>query len=192
MIDVSLIPGPVKAADPEVAVQLLPLVYNELRRLAAHKLAQEPPDETMQPTVLVHEAYLRLLAAKTEYHWVSRGQFIAAAAEAMRRILVDHARSRRCGKHWGGMVRHELEEAELLTPKPSEDLVALDEALNKLAATDRAAAYLVQLRYFGGLTIAEAAAHLGISSSTAKRLWTYARTWLFRQLKDDEKDSPAP
>src|SRR5437868_14443855 len=135
---------PSRPAIPMRRPNYCPLVYDELRRLAAHKLAKEPPGQTLQPTALVHEAYLRLLGAKAQSPWDGRGHFFAAAAQAMRRILVDSARGKRRRKRGGGMVRHGLDEAELLAPEPSEDLVALDEALTQLAATDRAAANLVQ------------------------------------------------
>jgi RNA polymerase sigma factor (TIGR02999 family) len=189
MTDVTLIIDAINAGDPDASAQLLPLVYDELRRLAAHKLAHEPPGQTLEATALVHEAYLRLLGAKCESHWDSRNHFFAAAAEAMRRILVENARSKRCRKRGGELVRHELDEAEILAPEPREDLLALDEALTKLADTDRAAADLVQLRYFGGLTAPEAAEVLGVSLSTAERLWAYARTWLYRHLKNAERDN---
>jgi RNA polymerase sigma factor (TIGR02999 family) len=188
MADVTIIIDAIQADDPDAPAQLLPLVYDELRRLAAHRLAQEPPGQTLQPTALVHEAYLRLIGAKAEANWDGRGHFFAAAAEAMRRILVDSARGKRRRKRGGGMVRQELDEAELLAPEPREDLLALDEALTQLAATDRAAADLVQLRYFGGLSVAHAAEVLGISSRTAERIWKYARAWLHRQLKNAEPD----
>src|SRR5262249_17300138 len=161
--------------DPHAAAQLLPLVYDDLRRLAAHRLAHEAPGQTLQPTALVHEAYLRLVGAGARDNWEGRGHFFAAAAEAMRRILVETARRKRRLKHGGGVARQPLDEAELLAPEPREDVLALDEALTELAATDRAAAALVQLRYFGGLTIPEAARVLGVSPRTAERLWTYAR-----------------
>jgi RNA polymerase sigma factor (TIGR02999 family) len=168
--------------DPAGAAKLLPLVYDDLRRLAAHRLAHEAPGQTLQPTALVHEAYLRLMRGHTAEHWDGRGHFFAAAAEAMRRILVENARRKRSAKHGGGLVRHDLDEAELEAPEPREDLLALDEALTQLAATDRAAADLVQLRYFGGLSIPEAARVLRISPRTANRLWTYARAWLHQKI----------
>jgi RNA polymerase sigma factor (TIGR02999 family) len=188
MADVTLIIDAIQAGDPDAQAQLLPLVYDELRRLASRQLAKEPPCQTLQATALVHEAYLRLVGTKAEASWDGRGHFFAAAAEAMRRILVDNARRKRRRKRGGGLVRQGLDEAELLAPKPSEDLLALDEALTLLAATDRAAADLVQLRYFGGLSISEAAEVLGISSRTAGRVWKYARAWLHQQLKDAGSD----
>jgi RNA polymerase sigma factor (TIGR02999 family) len=188
MADVSVIIDAIQTGDPEAGAQLLPLVYDELRRLAAHRLALEPPGQTLQPTALVHEAYLRLLGDNVDRHWQGRAHFFGAAAQAMRRILVEKARSKSRRKRGGGMVRRELEQAELLTPEPAEDLVALDEALTLLADTDRTAADLVQLRYFGGLTIPEAAEVLGLSTRTAERIWTYARAWLHRQLKATAHD----
>jgi RNA polymerase sigma factor (TIGR02999 family) len=179
----------IKQGDPQAAAQLLPLVYDELRHLAAHRLAHEAPGQTLQPTALVHEAYLRLLGSEAEKHWDSRGHFFAAAAEAMRRILVESARSKRRLKRGGGRARLPLEEAELLAPEPDEDVLALDEALTELAATDRAAAELVQLRYFGGLTIPDAAQALGVSTRTAERLWAFARAWLRERVQRGEQDS---
>jgi RNA polymerase sigma factor (TIGR02999 family) len=164
--------------DPHDAAQLLPLVYDDLRRLAACRLAKEPPGQTLQPTGLVHEAYLRLVGADPTAHWDTRGHFFAAAAEAMRRILVENARRKKSLKRGGGGTRQDLDAAELLASEPREDLVALDDALTKLADTDRTAADLVQLRYFGGLSIPEAARILRISPRTANRIWTYARAWL--------------
>jgi RNA polymerase sigma factor (TIGR02999 family) len=184
------IPGLLNAiqqGDPHAAGQLLPLVYDELRRLAAHRLSHETPGQTLQPTALVHEAYLRLLGAEAEKHWDSRGHFFAAAAEAMRRILVESARRKRRLKRGGGLARLPLEEAELLAPEPSEDVLALDEALTELAATDRAAAALVQLRYFGGLSIPDAAQALGVSPRTAERLWAFARAWLRERVERAEQ-----
>jgi RNA polymerase sigma factor (TIGR02999 family) len=162
----------------------LPLVYEELRRLATHRLAHEGPGHTLQATDLVHEAYLRLVGEGQGQHWDSRGHFFAAAAEAMRRILVDNARRKRTLKRGGGLVRRPLDEAELLAPEPREDLVALDEALTALATTDRTAANLVQLRYFGGLSLADAAQVLGLSQRSAERLWTYTRVWLLERIKN--------
>jgi RNA polymerase sigma factor (TIGR02999 family) len=183
MSDVTVVVDAIQAGDPEAPAQLLQLVYDDLRRLAAHRLAHEAPGQTLEPTALVHEAYLRLVGDKGGSSWNGRAHFFAAAAEAMRRILVEHARSKRRLKHGGGRTRLPLEEAELLAPEPREDVLALDEALRELAATDRAAADLVQLRYFGGLSIADAAQVLGVSPRTAKRLWTFARSWLWEKLQ---------
>jgi RNA polymerase sigma factor (TIGR02999 family) len=183
MTDVTSLLKAIASGDPDASEQLLPLVYDDLRRLAAHRLAHEPPGQTLDPTGLVHEAYLRLVGDDPEAHWEGRGHFFAAAAEAMRRILVENARRKRSRKHGGGLVRRPVEEGDLPAPEPQEDLLALDEALTRLAATDRAAADLIQLRYFGGLSIAGAAQVLGISSRTANRLWTYARAWLHQEIE---------
>jgi RNA polymerase sigma factor (TIGR02999 family) len=177
--------------DAATAAQLLPLVYDDLRRLAAHRLAHEAPGQTLDPTGLVHEAYLRLLGDQAEAHWDGRGHFFAAAAEAMRRILVENARRKRALKHGGGLARQPLDEAALLTPEPREDLLALDEALTQLAATDPTAATLVQLRYFGGLPIPEAARVLGISPRSADRLWSYARAWLHQAIRGAGRENPS-
>ena len=183
MADVTDLLSAIDSGDSLAAEQLLTLVYDDLRRLAAHRLAHEAPGQTLQPTELVHEAYLRLVGAK-DAHWQGRSHFFAAAAEAMRRILVENARRKRRLKRGGDVARVPLEEAELLAPEPSEDVLALDEALTELAATDRAAATLVQLRYFGGLSIPDAAQVLGVSPRTAIRLWTFARRWLWDKLRD--------
>jgi RNA polymerase sigma factor (TIGR02999 family) len=192
MNEVTRILDAIGEGDPHAAGRLLPLVYGELRRLAAQKLAHEPPGQTLQPTALVHEAYLRLVgdkpAAQAKEQWDNRGHFFAAAAEAMRRILVENARRRRSLKRGGELVRHELDEALLAAPEPREDLPALDEALNKLAAADPTAAQLVQLRYFAGLGIPEAAHVLGVSPRTADRLWAYARAWLHQEIEGGTRD----
>ena len=182
MSEVTVLLDAIQSGDPEAPAQLLPLVYEELRRLARHRLAHEEPGQTLQPTALVHEAYLRLVGEGRE-HWDGRGHFFAAAAEAMRRILVESARSKQRLKRGGDRAREPLEAAELLAPEPHEDVLALNEALTELAATDRAAADLVQLRYFGGLSITDAAQVLGVSPRTAKRLWTFARAWLLEKLQ---------
>ncbi len=174
--------------DPGAAEQLLPLVYDELRKLAAQKLAQERPGQTLQATALVHEAYLRLVDREQAQHWNSQGHFFAAAAEAMRRILVDQARRKQSRKHGGEFVRRDLDALEVSFPEIPEDLVALDEALNKLAALDKSAAELVHLRFFAGLPLPEAAQLLGISPRTADRLWAYARAWLHQEIHG----GPAP
>ena len=189
MSDVTQLLNAVDSSDPHAAAQLLPLIYDELRQLAARRLAQESQAQTLQPTALVHEAYLRLVGSKTGTSWDSRGHFFAAAAEAMRRILVENARSKRRLKRGGEMARLPLEQAELLAPEPREDVIALDEALTELAATDRAAADLVQLRYFGGLSIPEAAQVLGVSTRTAERLWTFARAWLRDKVRNKGLDA---
>ena len=182
MNDVTRILSEVEQGDPQAAEQLLPLVYEELRNLAAQKLAQEAPGQTLQATALVHEAYLRLVDVEKAQHWDSRGHFFAAAAEAMRRILVESARRRKRAKHGGDRERVEIEMDRLPTSMSSEELVALDEALEKLKDHDPVKAQLVTLRYFGGLTIEQASEVLNISRVTAHRYWTYARAWLHRQM----------
>jgi RNA polymerase sigma factor (TIGR02999 family) len=181
MSDVSHLLSAIEQGDPHAAQQLLPLVYEELRRLAAQKLAAEKPGQTLDATALVHEVYLRLVGQ--EQPFAGRGHFFAAAAEAMRRILIDNARRKRSRKHGGGLARQDLEEAELAAPEVRTDLLVLDEALTRLAETDKTAAALVQLRYFASLTVPEAAAVLGISVRSAERLWTYARAWLHRAIQ---------
>jgi RNA polymerase sigma factor (TIGR02999 family) len=186
MADVTLL---LNAASGDVAsatAELLPLVYNELRRLAAHRLSREGPGQTLQPTALVHEVYLRLICDKHGTRWENRRHFFAAASEAMRRILVDEVRRKRSIKHGGGMARQEVDPTNLPAPEPREDLVALDEALTELATSEPTAVQLVQLRYFGGLTIPEAAKVLDISPRTANRLWTYARAWLHQKLQSQD------
>ncbi len=183
MEDVAQLLNAIEQEDPHAASHLLPLVYAELRRLAAQKLAGEAPGQTVQATALVHEAYLRMVGNGREQSWNSRGHFFAAAAEAMRRILIENARRKKGLKHGGDLSRRELDDERIIAPEPREDLVALDAALNKLAAANRQAADLVQLRYFAGLTLPEAAQALGISPRTAGRLWTYARAWLRREIE---------
>jgi RNA polymerase sigma factor (TIGR02999 family) len=183
MSNVTVVLDAIKSGDPNAPEQLLQLVYDDLRRLAAHRLAHEAPGQTLEPTALVHEAYLRLVGDKQGTSWDGRGHFFAAAAEAMRRILVENVRRKRRLKRGGDLARLPLEEAELLAPEPSEDVLALDEALTDLAASDRAAADLVQLRYFGGLSMPDAAHVLGVSQRTAERLWTFARAWLRERVQ---------
>ena len=184
MSDVTRILCAIEQGDPQASEQLLPLVYEELRKLAAQKMAQESPDQTLQATALVHEAYLRLVGNDDSQRWDSRGHFFAAAAEAMRRILVDNARRKESLKHGGNFVRVDIDVAE---PSATADdkLVALDEALTKLAELDATKAELVKLRYFAGLTTQEAAAALGISTATADRYWAYARAWLQYHMTAD-------
>jgi RNA polymerase sigma factor (TIGR02999 family) len=185
MTDVSCILSAIAQGDAQAARQLLPLVYDELRKLAAAKLAQEKPGQTLEATALVHEAYVRLVDAEGARRWDSRGHFFAAAAEAMRRILVENARRKRRPKHGGGLRRIDLDGVALIEAAPaSGDLIALHEALAKLAAEEPIKAELVKLRYFAGLTVAEAAEMLGISTPTAERYWTYARTWLYCALNE--------
>jgi RNA polymerase sigma factor (TIGR02999 family) len=182
MSEVTRILSAIEQGDPSAAEQLLPLVYDELRKLAAQRVSQEKPGQTLQATALVHEAYLRLVGAGPAQHWDSRGHFFAAAAEAMRRILVDRARARRRLKRGGDRRRVDLDELELAIEGPSDDLLALDEALTKLAAKHPDKAELVKLRYFAGLSVDEAARALGISPATADRHWTFARAWLYRAV----------
>jgi RNA polymerase sigma factor (TIGR02999 family) len=176
--------GAIRQDDPHAASRLLALVYEELRRLAAQQLAREPGGQTLQPTALVHEAYLRLASAGGQQHWENRGHFFAAAAEAMRRILIDNARRKQRPKHGGDRQRVVGDVAAPRAEMSPEDLLALAEALDKLAKEAPAKAELVKLRLFAGLTMPEVADVLGISLATAERHWTYARTWLFAELKD--------
>jgi RNA polymerase sigma factor (TIGR02999 family) len=189
MNEVTRILSAIEQGEPQAAEQLLPLVYDELRQLAAQKMAQEKPGQTLQATALVHEAYLRLVDVAKLQHWHSRRHFFAAAAEAMRRILVERARRKQTDKHGGNRQRIELDAVEAVAEARSIDLVALDEALTKLAAEDPVKAQLVGLRYFAGLSVQEAAHALGISRATADRYWSYARTWLYCELGG--KEGPA-
>jgi RNA polymerase sigma factor (TIGR02999 family) len=182
MNDVTRILSAIDQGDPQAAEALLPLVYDELRRLAAHRLAQETPGQTLQATALVHEAYVRLVGEVEGRGWNGRGHFFAAAAEAMRRILVENARRKRAGKAGGGWQRHDLLDAELAVDSSGEDLFAVDEALSRLAAEHPRVARLVHLRFFLGMTLEEAAAQLGLQARTAYRDWAYARAWLRREL----------
>ncbi len=183
MSDVTLLLSAIDQGDPRAAEQLLPLVYGELRRLAASKLAREAPGQTVQATALVHEAYLRLLDGGQPQDWNSRGHFFAACAEAMRRILVERARHKQSLKAGGGRRRRELPAIELAVAGPRLDVLALHEALTRLEQLDPRRAELVKLRFFAGLTIAEAAQALGISASTADNDWAYARSWLRLELE---------
>ena len=186
MSDVTQILFAIEQGDPQGAAQLLPLVYDELRRLAAQRLAQEQPGQTLQATALVHEAYLRLVDVKKVQRWDSRGHFFAAAAEAMRRILVESARRRHSAKHGGQLQRLDLDTVQSLAESPTDDLLALDEALTRLAHVNPRAARLVHLRYFGGLTIQQAAEVLDISSRTADADWAYARAWLLAAIGGED------
>src|SRR5262245_61718391 len=186
MSEVTRILSAIEQGDPHAAAQLLPLVYDELRQLAAQKLAQEKPAQTLQATALVHAAYLRLLDVQKAQHWDSRGHFFAACAEAMRRILIDQARRRRSQKRGGGMRRVDLDAGTLLAAPEddwAEDLLVLDEALRQLEDEEPLKARLVKLRYFAGLSLPEAAEALGISAATAKRHWIYARSWLYGKVR---------
>jgi RNA polymerase sigma factor (TIGR02999 family) len=185
MSEVTQILNALQQGDPHAADQLLPLVYDELRRLASHKLAREKPGQTLDATALVHEAYLRLVEVDTAQHWDSRRHFFAAAAEAMRRILIDSARWKQRPKHGGGRQRVELDEA-IPAGESQPNLLALDEALTRLAEQEPAKAQLVKLRYFAGLSLEEAAACLEISPATAKRYWAVARAWLYAALADED------
>src|SRR6266478_6106173 len=186
MSDVTRILSQIESGDPSAAEQLLPLVYDELRKLAAAKLGQEKPGQTLQATALVHEAYLRLVGAAKEQHWDNRGHFFAAAAEAMRRILLNRARDKKRAKRGGERRRVNLDQIEIALDTNDEQLIELDEALTQLAIEDAEAARLVNLRFFAGLTLKDAAASLGFAQRTAERQWTYARAWLYSRLRQDE------
>jgi len=186
MNDVTRILAEIEQGDTEAAENLLPLVYDELRRLAAAKLVHENPGQTLQATALVHEAYLRLIGKDNAQQWDSRGHFFSAAAEAMRRILIDQARRKKSQRQGGGLKRHDLEYVEIAAAEPTADLLALDEALSRFEAKDRIKAELVKLRYFAGLTVPQAAKSLGISPATADRYWAYARAWLHAELASGE------
>jgi RNA polymerase sigma factor (TIGR02999 family) len=192
MTDVTRILSALEQGDPHAAEQLLPLVYDELRKLAAQKLAHEKPGQTLDATALVHEAYLRLVDAEETQPWDSRGHFFAAAAEAMRRILVDNARRKQRRKHGGGLHRQDLDAETVVAPEPDEDLLALHAALRRLAERDPQKAKLIELRYFAGLTGDQAAAVLGMSPSAADRHWVFARAWLRRELHGRDPAGPEP
>jgi RNA polymerase sigma factor (TIGR02999 family) len=183
MSDITRILIAIEQGDRNASAQLLPLVYDELRRLAAHQLAHEKPGQTLEATGLVHEAYLRLVGDERDQDWNGRGHFFAAAAEAMRRILVENARRKKRIKHGGDSKRVEIEITSLPTRVSSDELLALDEALQELGQQDPIKAQLVTLRYFGGMTVEQAAEVLEISRVTAHRYWTYARAWLHQQMK---------
>jgi RNA polymerase sigma factor (TIGR02999 family) len=187
MSDVTHLLDAAAAGDPRAAAELLPLVYDELRKLAAARMAEEKPGQTLQPTALVHEAYLRLVGGP-DRAWDSRGHFFAAAAEAMRRIVVESARRKNRLRHGGGRERVEVELSELPTRLPPDDLIALDDALARLEQLDPVKARLVTLRYFAGLTVEQAADVLNISRVTAHRYWTFARAWLHQQMTGVEPD----
>lgn len=183
MHEVTRILSAIEQGDPQAAEKLLPLVYEELRRLAAEKMAQEKPGQTLQATGLVHEAYVRLVEAEKGRHWDSRGHFFAAAAEAMRRILVENARRKSRQKRGDGMERVELSGLEIASPAKPDEALAVDGALAKLEACNSAAAQVVKLRYFAGFTNREAAEILGFSARKASQLWSYARTWLLAEIE---------
>jgi RNA polymerase sigma factor (TIGR02999 family) len=189
MNEVTRILSAIEQGDALAAEQLLPLVYEELRKLAAQKLAQEKPGQTLQPTALVHEAYLRLVDVENAQHWNSRGHFFAAAAEAMRRILIENARRKKADKRGGQRTRVSLDRVEAVAVAPPDELLALDEALERLGQHDPSAANLVKLRYYAGLSLEQAAQALGISSATAYRHWTFGRAWLHSQLLAESEES---
>lgn len=185
MIEVTQILSQIEQGDPAAAEQLLPLVYDELRKLAAAKLAQEKPGQTLQATALVHDAYIRLVDVEKTQHWNSRGHFFGAAAEAMRRILVENARRRKSVKHGGDLDRQDVATSQLAAPAECGNLLALDEALDELAKEDADSAELVKLRYFAGLTVNQAAEVLGVSPRKADFMWAFARSWLRRAISSE-------
>ena len=185
MSEVTRILSAIQGGDPHAAEQLLPLVYDELHRLAAEKMAQERPGQTLQATALVHEAYLRLVDVPEAQHWNSRGHFFAAAAEAMRRILINRARDKRRQKRGGGGQRVDLDRLLVADQASDEELVAIDDALQELARRNAPCAELVKLRFFTGLTLDEAAAAMGIARRTANRYWAFSRAWLFDALRPE-------
>jgi RNA polymerase sigma factor (TIGR02999 family) len=189
MNEVTRILSAIEQGDALAAEQLLPMVYEELRKLAAQKLAQEKPGQTLQPTALVHEAYLRLVDVENAQHWNSRGHFFAAAAEAMRRILIENARRKKADKRGGQRTRVSLDRVEAVAVAPPDELLALDEALERLGQHDPTAANLVKLRYYAGLSLEQATQALGISSATAYRHWTFGRAWLHSRLLAESEES---
>jgi RNA polymerase sigma factor (TIGR02999 family) len=189
MADVTQILSAIEAGDPHAAAELLPIVYDELRKLAAARLADEKPGQTLQATALVHEAYLRMVGSQPHHEWNGRGHFFAAAAEAMRRILVEEARRKGRVRHGGGRARIDLDDLDIEAGGCSNDLVALDEALQRLTAEEPVTAEVVKLRYFAGMTTEQAAAALGISIRTANRHWAYAKAWLYQELSGPEGGS---
>ncbi len=188
MSEVTRVLAAVEQGDPKAANELLPLVYTELRRLAVHRMAQEAPGQTLQPTALVHEAYLRLVGSE-DRKWNGRAHFFGAAAEAMRRILIENARRKRAARHGGGLGNLDISEIEIAAPARDDELLAVSDALEKLAVRDNQKAQLVKLRYFVGLTTEEAADVLGISIPTADRWWNFSRAWLFDEIERERKGS---
>ena len=186
MTETTRILAAMERGDRKAAEELLPLVYEELRRLAAHKMAQIPPGQTLQPTALVHEAYLRLVGSSVEQKWDGRGHFFAAAAEAMRRILIESARRKSAVRHGGGQQSLDIDAVQITAELQDDNILAVNDALEKLAQRDPQKAELVKLRYFVGLKVDEAAEVLGISETMAKRHWTYARSWLLREIEDQQ------
>jgi len=185
MSDVTQILSQIEAGDGQAAEQLLPLVYDELRKLAAARMAQEAPGQTLQATALVHEVYIRLVDTEQAQRWNSRGHFFAAAAEAMRRILVENARRKKRGRYGGDWNRVDLDDVQATTAMPPDELLALNDAIDALAEPDQPAAQLVKLRYFAGLSLEQAAKTLGLPRTSAYRQWTYAKAWLFRCVSGD-------
>ena len=190
MSEVTRILSAIEEGDIQAAEQLLPLVYDELRKLAAQRLAQEKPGQTLQATALVHEAYLRLVDVNKAQEWNSRGHFFGAAAEAMRRILLNRARDKKRQKRGGGWQRLDLDALAVADNASDDELIALDDALLRLAQENPACAQLVQLRFFTGMTLAEAATALGLARRSADRQWAYARAWLYEALKHDNPSAP--
>jgi RNA polymerase sigma factor (TIGR02999 family) len=189
MSDITRMLEAVACGERQASAELLPLVYAELRRLAAHKMASEAPGHTLQPTALVHEAYLRLVGPGQSQQWDGRGHFFAAAAEAMRRILVESARRKKRLRHGGELQRVDVAEVELPLPMPDDELLLLDEALERLVTVDSRAAEVVKLCFFVGLTQEQAGKELGVSLATAERLWSFARAWLFQEMQKT-RDGP--
>jgi RNA polymerase sigma factor (TIGR02999 family) len=191
MSDVTQILSAIEQGDAQAAERLLPLVYDALRRLARHKMRQEKPGQTLEATALVHEAYLRLVGDPAAAHWNSRGHFFAAAAEAMRRILIESARRKQAQKHGGGGQRMDLAEIDLVSRTTPDELLALDESMSKLADEDPAAAKIAMLHVFAGLSVEQAGELLGIPRATAYRQWTFARAWLRTEMQDSVEPRPA-
>jgi RNA polymerase sigma factor (TIGR02999 family) len=185
MSDITRILVAIEQGDAKAADELLPLVYEELRRLASRKMSREKPGQTLQATALVHEAYIRLVGSENQ-QWSGRTHFFAAAADSMRRILIENARRKQRQKHGGGQHRVDLDDAEISIEEPSTNLIALDEALTKLAEEEKTVAELVKLRYFAGLTLSQAAEIIGVSRRTADRYWAYARAWLYQEINKED------